>query len=108
MIAHGFNRLADRLDHLLSTILPQKPTLLGVNTCSGPAGYMMLCSRAITSGAASGSAAGTTVRHQPLEQFGRDASLAATWVDHERQDHVVAINRLSVAHALVSANKTCP
>ena len=34
-----------------------------------------------------------TVWRQSLEQFGRDASLAATWVDHEGQDHVVAINR---------------
>jgi hypothetical protein len=34
-----------------------------------------------------------TVWRQSLEQFGRDASLAATWVDHEEQDHVVAINR---------------
>ena len=33
------------------------------------------------------------VWRQSLEQFGRDASLAATWVDHEGQDHVVAINR---------------
>jgi hypothetical protein len=30
---------------------------------------------------------------QSLEQFGRDASLAATRIDHEGQDHVVAINR---------------
>jgi hypothetical protein len=34
-----------------------------------------------------------TVWRQSLEQFGRDASLAATWIDHEGQDHVVAINR---------------
>jgi hypothetical protein len=34
-----------------------------------------------------------TVWRQSLEQFGHDASLAATWVDHEGQDHVVAINR---------------
>jgi hypothetical protein len=34
-----------------------------------------------------------TVWRQSIEQFGRDASLAATWVDHEGQDHVVAINR---------------
>jgi hypothetical protein len=34
-----------------------------------------------------------TVWCQSLEQFGRDASLAATWIDHEGQDHVVAINR---------------
>ena len=34
-----------------------------------------------------------TVWRQSLEQFGKDASLAATWVDHEGQDHVVAINR---------------
>jgi hypothetical protein len=34
-----------------------------------------------------------TVWRQSLEQFGRDASLAATWVDHDGQDHVVAINR---------------
>ena len=33
------------------------------------------------------------VWRQSLEQFGRDASLAATWVDYEGQDHVVAINR---------------
>ncbi len=33
------------------------------------------------------------VWRQSLEQFGRDASLAATWIDHEGQDHVVAINR---------------
>jgi hypothetical protein len=30
---------------------------------------------------------------QSLEAFGRDASLAATWIDHQGQDHVVAINR---------------
>ena len=34
------------------------------------------------------------VWRQSLEQFGRDASLAATWIDHEGQDHVVAINRV--------------
>lgn len=34
-----------------------------------------------------------TVWRQSLEQFGKDASLAATWVDHEGQDHVVAISR---------------
>jgi hypothetical protein len=34
-----------------------------------------------------------TVWRQSLEQFGRDASLAATWIDHEGQDHVAAINR---------------
>jgi hypothetical protein len=34
-----------------------------------------------------------TVWRQSLEQFGRDASLAATWIDYEGQDHVVAINR---------------
>ena len=33
------------------------------------------------------------VWRQSLEQHGRDASLAATWVDYEGQDHVVAINR---------------
>ena len=33
------------------------------------------------------------VWRQSLDQFGRDASLAATWIDHEGQDHVVAINR---------------
>jgi hypothetical protein len=33
------------------------------------------------------------VWRQSLEQFGRDASLTATWIDHEGQDHVVAINR---------------
>ena len=33
------------------------------------------------------------VWRQSLEQFGRDASLAATWIDHEGQDHVFAINR---------------
>jgi hypothetical protein len=33
------------------------------------------------------------VWRQSLEQFGRDASLAATWIDHEGQDHVVAVNR---------------
>jgi hypothetical protein len=31
---------------------------------------------------------------QSLEAFGRDASLAATWVDHEGEQHVFAINRL--------------
>ena len=31
---------------------------------------------------------------QSLEAFGRDSSLAATWIDHEGQDHVVAINRV--------------
>jgi hypothetical protein len=30
---------------------------------------------------------------QSLEAFGKDATLAATWVDHEGQNHVVAINR---------------
>lgn len=34
-----------------------------------------------------------TVWRQSLEQFGRDASLAATWIDHQGQNHVVAINR---------------
>ena len=33
------------------------------------------------------------VWRQSLEQFGRDASLAATWIDHEGQSHVVAVNR---------------
>jgi hypothetical protein len=33
------------------------------------------------------------VWRQSLAQFGRDASLAATWIDHEGQDHVVAISR---------------
>jgi hypothetical protein len=33
------------------------------------------------------------VWRQSLDQFGRDASLAATWIDHEGKDHVVAINR---------------
>ena len=33
------------------------------------------------------------VWRQSLEQFGSDASLAATWIDGEGQDHVVAINR---------------
>ena len=35
-----------------------------------------------------------TVWRQSLEQFGRDASLAATWIDHQGQDHVFAINRV--------------
>ena len=30
---------------------------------------------------------------QSLEAFGRDASLAATWVDHQGEEHVFAINR---------------
>jgi hypothetical protein len=34
------------------------------------------------------------VWRQSLEQFGHDASLAATWIDHEGQDHVVAINSI--------------
>jgi len=33
------------------------------------------------------------VWRQSLEQFGREASLAATWIDFEGQDHVFAINR---------------
>ena len=31
---------------------------------------------------------------QSLEAFGRDASLAATWIDHQGEDHVFAINRV--------------
>jgi hypothetical protein len=31
---------------------------------------------------------------QSLEAFGRDASLAATWIDHQGESHVFAINRL--------------
>jgi hypothetical protein len=31
---------------------------------------------------------------QSLEAFGRDASLAATWIDHQGKDHVFAINRV--------------
>src|ERR671917_83953 len=31
---------------------------------------------------------------QSLEAFGRDASLAATWVDHTGEEHVFAINRV--------------
>jgi hypothetical protein len=31
---------------------------------------------------------------QSLEAFGRDASLAATWIDHQGEEHVFAINRL--------------
>ena len=37
------------------------------------------------------------VWEQSLRSFGRDASLAATWVDHEGQRHVVAINRAYLA-----------
>jgi hypothetical protein len=31
---------------------------------------------------------------QSLEAFGRDASLAATWVDHEGEEHIFAIDRV--------------
>jgi hypothetical protein len=31
---------------------------------------------------------------QSLEAFGRDASLAATWIDHQGEEHVFAINRV--------------
>jgi hypothetical protein len=31
---------------------------------------------------------------QSLESFGRDASLAATWIDHQGEGHVFAINRV--------------
>ena len=31
---------------------------------------------------------------QSLAAFGRDASLAATWVDHQGEEHVYAINRV--------------
>lgn len=31
---------------------------------------------------------------QSLEAFGRDASLAATWIDHEGEEHIFAINRV--------------
>src|SRR5215218_10869480 len=31
---------------------------------------------------------------QSLAAFGRDASLAATWVDHQGEEHVFAINRV--------------
>src|SRR5215207_7703287 len=31
---------------------------------------------------------------QSLEAFGRDASLAATWVDHQGEERVFAINRV--------------
>jgi len=54
-----------------------------------------------------------TVWRQSLEQFGRDASLAATWVDHEGQDHVVAINRayleahLKIVRSLMNDLITC-
>jgi hypothetical protein len=42
------------------------------------------------------------VWRQSLAQFGRDASLAATWIDHEGQDHVVAINRVYLkAHLII-------
>jgi hypothetical protein len=31
---------------------------------------------------------------QSLEAFGRDASLAATWIDHQGEEHIFAINRV--------------
>ena len=31
---------------------------------------------------------------QSLEAFGRDVSLAATWIDHQGEEHVFAINRV--------------
>jgi hypothetical protein len=31
---------------------------------------------------------------QSLEAFGRDASLAATWIDHQGEEYVFAINRV--------------
>jgi hypothetical protein len=31
---------------------------------------------------------------QSLEAFGRDASLAATWVDYQGEEHIFAINRV--------------
>jgi hypothetical protein len=31
---------------------------------------------------------------QSLAAFGRDASLAATWVDHQGEEHTFAINRV--------------
>jgi hypothetical protein len=31
---------------------------------------------------------------QSLEAFGREASLAATWIDHQGEEHVFAINRV--------------
>jgi len=31
---------------------------------------------------------------QSLAAFGRDASLAATWIDHQGEEHVFAINRV--------------
>ena len=31
---------------------------------------------------------------QSLEAFGRDASLAATWIDYKGEEHVFAINRV--------------
>ena len=34
------------------------------------------------------------VWRQSLEQFGHDASLAATSIDHQGQDHVAAINSI--------------
>ena len=34
------------------------------------------------------------VWEQSLQAFGRDASLAATWVDHQGEEHIFAINRL--------------
>ena len=31
---------------------------------------------------------------QSLQAFGKDASLAATWIDHTGEEHVFAINRV--------------
>jgi len=36
----------------------------------------------------------SVIWEQSLQAFGKDASLAATWIDHEGEEHVFAINRV--------------
>jgi len=36
----------------------------------------------------------SVIWQQSLQAFGRDASLAATWIDHDGEEHVFAINRV--------------
>jgi hypothetical protein len=50
---------------------------------------------------------------QSLEAFGGDASLAATWIDHQGEEHVFAINRVyldahfKIVHSLLADLAAC-
>ena len=50
---------------------------------------------------------------QSREAFGRDASLAATWIDHQGEEHVFAINwvyldaHFKIVHSLLADLAAC-